>query len=303
VRDQKPSFTAAWVAMCRALGDILPPEAQLMSDPLGARFAGPVLGRVARRALRRPNALTTRAFVHAPFIEHFVVYMQLRSRAIDDALVQFVDDGGRQVLLLGAGFDCRATRLDGALGGARVYEVDHPATQAKKRAVISSAEPRADASARPGGVRYVAWDFERDPMSALPARLAEHGHDASAPTLTIWEGVTMYLTDDAIETSMDAIRALSGPGSVLAFTYFERDRLVRPPALVGLVQRIVAARGEPFRWAKDPHEMPEWLRARGFTLESDRDAKALAREMLPPDWARRIRDPMSHVAIARANAP
>jgi methyltransferase (TIGR00027 family) len=282
--------------MCRALGALLPPEARLVSDPLGAELAGPLLGRVARAALARPNALATRAFIRAPFLEHFVVYMQVRSRAIDDALFDFVKAGGRQVLVLGAGFDSRASRLSDALEGVRVFEVDHPATQAQKRAAMERAQVTS------ADVRYVAWDFERDPMSALPARLAEQGHDARTPTFTIWEGVTMYLTNDAIEASMSAIRTLSSAGSVLAFTYFERERIDRPPPLVGVVQRVVASRGEPFRWGLEKSDVRAWLEARGFSLERDNDAQELAREMLPPRFAKRIRDAMSHVVIARFSA-
>jgi methyltransferase (TIGR00027 family) len=293
VRDQKPSFTAAWVAMCRALGAVLPPESRLIDDPLGAELAGPLLGPVARAAVRRPHALSSRALVRAPFLSHFVVYMQLRSRAIDDPLLEFVKDGGRQVLVLGAGFDARASRLARELEGARVFEVDHPATQAQKRAAMARAEVASS------DVRYVAWDFERDTMSELPARLAEQGHDARAPTFTIWEGVTMYLTNDAIEASMAAVRELSSPGSILAFTYFERERIDRPPPLIGFVQRVVASRGEPFRWGLDKSDVRAWLEARGWLLERDRDARELAREMLPPRFAKRIRDAMSHVAIAR----
>src|SRR5262249_25735248 len=149
------------------------------------RFARPV-DRVVEAARRFP-AVASRALAR----DH-VLGMQLRTRVLDDVLLGFVAQGGRQVLLLGAGFDCRAARFHPELSGATVFEVDHPATQAKKRRVL------ADLGAESAPVAYLAWDFETAPMADLPGRLAALGHDPERPTLTLWEGVTMYLTPDAI---------------------------------------------------------------------------------------------------------
>jgi methyltransferase (TIGR00027 family) len=279
--------------MCRSLGAALPESARLCDDPLGAAFAGPALGAFALAARRHPRALAP-VVLHTPGLGHFVYYMQLRTRALDDALVDFVRAGGRQVVILGAGFDCRASRLRDRLEGARFFEIDHPATQAKKLATLAA--ERAETAP----VTYVEWHFERDPMSALPAALAERGHDPTAPTLTIWEGVTMYLFEDAIEASVAAVRAYSAIGSTLAFTYFDRARLERPRAGWRALSRLVAARGEPYRFGWAPSELPAWLAARGFALESDRDARALADALLPQKHARRIRrGPAGRVAVAR----
>jgi methyltransferase (TIGR00027 family) len=278
MRDGRPSFTAAFVATARTIGRSLPPDACIADDPYGARFAGPLVARIAER--------TPRLIAGLPF----VLYMQVRTRAIDDAVRSFVEEGGRQVAILGAGFDCRAVRLD--LGDSTVFEIDHPATQASKRATLASA------GAESTRVRYVAWDFERDALEALPARLQEHGHDPERPTITIWEGVTMYLTEPAIDASLRAIRAFSAPGSKLVMTYFDRARIDRPSPYRRLVSRVVAGAGEPFRFGLHPTEVDAWLGARGFTLEKDRDSCELARDLLPPRYARRVRDRGAHIAIA-----
>ena len=83
----------------------------------------------------------------------FLLWMQLRTRALDDVLSRFVSEGGRQVVLLGAGYDCRARRFADVLGETHVFEVDHPATQAKKKAFASGH--------RCAAVSYVEWDFEQ----------------------------------------------------------------------------------------------------------------------------------------------
>jgi methyltransferase (TIGR00027 family) len=281
-----PSITAAWVAAHRTLGTKLPPEAQLADDPYGAAFGGRGVALLARyypRALSLP-------------LWPMTIYMQVRTRAIDDVLRAFVAAGGTQVLILGAGYDCRAARFAGELAGARVFEVDHPSTQSRKRAVLQN----GNAPSAP--VTYVAWDFERRPVGQLPDALASLGHDRSARTLTIWEGVTMYLTPEAIESTVSAVHALSAPGSPFVFNYFERERLERPSRGRALVANVVARIGEPFRFGWRPEELPAWFSARGFELEWNREMLELARSYLPPRFARLIRKQESWIAVVRRAA-
>ena len=127
MKDDAPSRTAAWVAAARQLAQLLPAEAQLAPDPYGAAFSYP---RLRARIERLKPLAETRAF------KQWILYMQVRTRVIDDALRAFVAAGGRQVVLLGAGYDTRSLRLP-ELADATVLEVDHPATQTHKRNVLA----------------------------------------------------------------------------------------------------------------------------------------------------------------------
>ena len=277
---ERASFTAAWVAGCRSLGAVLPEHARLADDPYGARFAPPPMSsllytpRLARVALRR-----------------FIVYMQVRTRVLDDVLLDFARGGGRQIVLLGAGFDCRALRFAEPLSQATVFEIDHPATQAKKREVL-----RDDVGAR---TEYVAWDFEHRDMRDLPAALAGHGHDEKRPTLTIWEGVTMYLTKEAIDASVRAVAEYSAPRSPLALTYFDRTSVSRPSVRQRVVRRVVASVGEPFRFGWSPRELPGWFRARGFEVIRDDDVVDIAKGLLPQRFALPADRVSRHIAVVR----
>jgi len=291
MKEDRPSFTAAYVATARALGSLLPPEARLCEDRFGAAFAGQTIVAAVRRLEVGP-AIARRAALHVPGVLRNVLWLQLRTRVVDDELRSFVEAGGRQVVLLGAGFDCRAARLCRALAGSVVFEVDHPATQAKKRKVLGGL------GAESADVAYVAWDFERDAMEKLPARLAESGHDHALPTLTVWEGVTMYLTPPAIEAAVAAVRAYSGKGSRLAFTYFDRAVVEHPPLARRLAGHVVARAGEPFRFGWAPEELPAWLAARGFQLRADGVDTELAARLLPLGYAQRVGTRGNHVAVA-----
>ncbi|MEZ4364835.1 MAG: SAM-dependent methyltransferase [Kofleriaceae bacterium] len=283
---ERPSLTAAWVAVARGLGRLLPPEAQLVDDPYGVAFAGG--GRLGR-ALAAAAERDVRAVGAVPGLRAWLLYMQVRTRLLDDVVREFVDGGGAQVVLLGAGYDCRALRLPGA---ARFFEVDHPNTQARKQRVLARLGAASPA-------RYLAWDFEGRAIGELPAALAGLGHDAHAPTLTVWEGVTMYLTEPALDASVRAMAAYSSAGSALAMTYFTRDRLAAPRVGTRALMRALAGVGEPWRWGWRPDELPGWLAARGWRVERDLGMDAAAHALLPPRHAAFADDGRRVAVVAR----
>ena len=288
MRDDAPSRTAQWVAAARGMGRLLPEAVRLADDPYGLAFASPSIARLVDRTRdARPDR--AQAIARVPGLSVWIAYMQVRTRLIDDAVRAFVAEGGRQVVVLGAGYDCRALRLP-ELGDARVFEVDHPATQSHKRAVL-------DRLAAHSPAHYLAWDFEIRPLDDLPGALGDAGHDPAAPTLTIWEGVTMYLTEAAIHASLRAIASWSAAGSVLALTYMTRQRLQRSVALRA-VRAVVRSLGEPFRFGWDPDELPGYLAARGFALTGDISTSSAAHQLLPRELAAQILQ-TDRVAIAR----
>jgi methyltransferase (TIGR00027 family) len=286
MRDDTPSRTAAWVAAARGLGHLLPADVRLADDPYGTAFAG---ARLARFLDRFAQADVARRLAAGPGLGTWILYMQVRTRVLDDEVRRFVAGGGRQVVILGAGYDCRALRLP-ELTGSTVFEVDHPATQNHKRAVLDRLGARSPA-------RYITWHFERRPMAELPAALAEAGHDRTRPTLCLWEGVTMYLSEAAIDATLAAVTAWSAPGSALAFTYFNRRRIAKPSITTRAMKAVVGAIGEPWTWGWDPAELPAWMAARGLSVDADISLADAARRLLPSGLAKLVDDPDRRVAI------
>jgi len=275
MRDDTPSRTAQLIAAARGMGRLLPDDVRIADDPYGLAFSSPGIARLVDRTHdTRPDRGA--AIARIPGLSMWIVYMQVRTRLVDDVVRGFVAGGGRQVVMLGAGYDCRALRLP-ELAGARIIEVDHPATQAYKRSVLERLGITSPA-------RYLAWDFETHPMDDLPGALADAGHDAAAPTLTIWEGVTMYLTEAAIDASLRAIASWTAPGSNLVLTYMTRTRLTRSLAMRAF-RAVVNRVGEPIRFGWEPDELPGYLAHRGFALVSDVSTFDAAHRLLPPDYA------------------
>jgi methyltransferase (TIGR00027 family) len=286
MHEDRPSVTAQWVAAARALTPLLPGDARLVDDPFGERVTLAPLAAMARLARRRPRLQPLLQLAATPLLVP-AAYMQVRTRLIDDEVRDFFRAGpGRQLVILGAGFDARAHRLGDVLAGAPVFEIDHPATQRLKRSRFGE-----------GRATYVAWDFERDPPSALPARLGELGHDPARPTLTVWEGVTTYLTEPAVAASAAAIAAWSAPGSWLSFTYFDRAELRRPSLRDRLLAAVVRRAGEPFRFGWAPEALGAWWQDYGFAVVRDEEMVAAANRLLPPGWGARFGTRTRHVAL------
>jgi methyltransferase (TIGR00027 family) len=259
LREGHASRTAEQNALLRALEASLPERERLFEDPLAPAFLTwplslvpplatvPGLGRLVRGYVDRrwPGVRTSIA---------------ARTRLIDDTITASLKDG-MPLVILGAGFDSRPYRLP-ALRTATVFEVDHPDTQAAKRAVLDKALPEP-----PRHVRFAPCDFQRD---ALERAMTQAGFSRATPAFLLWEGVTNYLTEAAVDATLRWC-ARAAPGSLLLFTYVHRDILTRPDRFAGTKQLFasLAKAGERFTWGIEPEKMPGFLTERGLSLESD----------------------------------
>jgi methyltransferase (TIGR00027 family) len=285
MKDGQPSKTASFVAMWRALGETLPPEARLCRDPLGWGFAPPAVAKLRPLVQRFPR-LASRVLLASP-LRRLLLWLQLRTRAIDDITEAFAREGGRQIVLLGAGYDSRSVRLASRLGGTSFFEIDHPATQAHKREVLSSAGIDS-------GAQFVAWDFERDSLTELPSALTSRGFDTTRPSLTIWEGVIPYLTETTVCATLAAVHTYGSAGSRVVLNYIQRRRVESRNFV-----RFVASRvGEPLRFGWEPAALPNWLEARGFQWLSDHSDTELAQQLFQAPWKNRFKGAGGRVALA-----
>ncbi len=255
MRADRPSLTAQLVAGARALYAAFPSELRIAPDPHAEALAPPILALSARALSAVPAA--------APFIHHAIGavtlglswHVALRTLAIDAAALEGIAAGATQMVLLGAGLDNRAGRLDERV---RTFEVDHPDMQRYKRARLEAA-----------GVRdhrvLVPVNFEVD---SLATALEQAGFSREAPSFWIWEGVTPYLTYGAVEATLHAVSELSAPGSRLAITY-TGPATVLGPAIHKLATFLGSAVGERLHATYHREEMESLLGTKGFVVLSD----------------------------------
>jgi methyltransferase (TIGR00027 family) len=261
MRVGKPSRTAEYMALFRAVESCRAEHLRLFTDPFAIGFLTSGL-RATVTAARLPGlrSLVPRAIDHrapGPRISALV-----RTRMIDDALTGALAEGARQVVILGAGYDSRAYRIKG-IEHAHVFEVDHPTTQtAKRRRLVRML------GVLPSTVTFVAVDFMRADFGPL---LMAAGYDVSQRAFFIWEGVTNYLDDDAVDGTLRWIAEHSAPDSRLSFTYVDRGLLDGSKSFPGSEQWVASVRkaGEPFTFGLEPATLAPYLAERGMQLLSD----------------------------------
>ena len=293
MREGRASRTAEQNALFRALESALPAERRLVDDPLARAFLTWPLSLVGRVAVVPGLRELLPWFIDRrwPGPRSAVV---ARTRRIDELIAQALAEPVEQFVVLGAGFDTRAYRLPG-LRDLRVFEVDHPDTQAAKRSVLAHALP-----APPAHVRFVAIDFTR---SNLESVMDSAGYRESARSLILWEGTTNYLTEAAVDATLRWC-ARAAPGSRLLFTYVHRDILTRPETFFGW-QRLFASlerSGERFTFGMEPAAVPAFLAARGLVLESDEGAAEFRRRCYGAAAERLRGHEFYRVALARVRS-
>jgi len=245
------SSTAAGAAMQRAAHLVIDGDPKILIDEYAIRFLDD---------RQRARVETNDSVLQAPHVRASRGHILGRSAFTEDELCRAVEHGCRQYVVLGAGYDSSAARLTKSLTHVAVFEVDHPDTQAAKRAALSEGE-------WPTNVRFVAVDFERD---SLEACLQQAGWDAGAPTFWSWLGVAMYLTDDAVMNTLRFV-ASGAAGTTIVMNFTIHDDEVTPDDLA--LRRVaapgVAQQGEPWINFYRPAELVERVRALPYrTVES-----------------------------------
>jgi methyltransferase (TIGR00027 family) len=258
--EGRSSFTAETVALQRAFESARPAGRRLFSDPHAVEFLRPglrLLATAARSRLLWRPAVGLYDLVAGPGPRPSAI---VRTKVIDDEVRDSASTVG-QCVILGAGFDMRAHRLD-ALAACPVFEVDHPATQATKRAVVARLGLRHERLA------HVPVDFEADDLAVA---LRGAGFDAAVPAVFVWEGVTNYLTREAVAATLGTVRDLAAAGSRLVLTYVDRRALAEPSPFAEARRwvRGVARVGEPWTFGLLPDEAPGFFAAHGWRVRAD----------------------------------
>jgi methyltransferase (TIGR00027 family) len=258
------SQTAEYMAFFRAMESVHSPRNRLFTDPFARHFL-------------RPSLRTAVAFSRVPLLGWLVGWYAdrrlpgartsaiARTRLIDDVVRQALEADVPQIVVLGAGFDCRSYRIV-ETGLAAVFEVDHPLTLASKLAKLREIIPII-----PKNIRFVEIDFDRQ---NLRERLAENGFDAALRALFVWEGVTNYLTAEAVDAVLRFVGGCAA-GSRVVFTYVHSGALDGSVEFDGAAKllRDVSQIGEPWTFGLLPEQVPDYLRRKGLQLDRDAGAR------------------------------
>jgi methyltransferase (TIGR00027 family) len=270
VESDKPSRTSEAAAVHRAVHLLLDDEPKILVDPLALRLVESALG--AWRDAGMSKGVDLKVEASKPVFKQLRSRLVMRSRYAEDCLADGV--GHRaicQYLILGAGLDTFAFRQPSWAQSIQIFEVDHPATQRDKRERIEKASLLS-----PRNLHFAPVDFE---SISLSDALRECGFNFGSHTFCSWLGVTYYLTEDAIDRTLEIVHQLPS-GSEIVFEYAIALELL-PPEEKELVAEAEARKkamgiNEPTLTRFMPTDLEAKLRRIGFSEVhdfSDEDAQ------------------------------
>jgi methyltransferase (TIGR00027 family) len=250
MQEGQPSQTALGAASLRAAHQVLD-RGNIFSDPLATRIVG---ADELEAAIARAQ--------NEPWVRRLRLFIAVRTRFAEDSLAASIERGVRQVVVLGAGLDTYAYRAS-LPGGVRVFEVDHPATQAWKRKRLAEV-----GISIPPHLTYAPVNFERE---SLADGLGHMGFDSAQQSFFTWLGVVPYLTPEAVFSTLGFIARLPG-GAQVVFDYSNPSHPTDDAEAMAARQSLearVASFGEPFRCFLETDELLAKLKDLGFSEIED----------------------------------
>jgi methyltransferase (TIGR00027 family) len=294
-------FTASRTALAASLIRALHSRddaAPLLDDPWGDRLV-PESSRedLRQHILAKMDLVARDAALSAPgsildnYLRASVGYaiVVIRSRYTEDALREAVQNGTRQYVLIGAGFDSFALRRPAYSQDVEIFEIDHPATQTLKLERIKGC-----GIPLPRSLHFVAADLVSETLEAV---LDRSSFRRDEPAFFSWLGVTAYLTREANLATLRAVATCGARGTELVFTYLDQFAFNSDSGYREL-KTLVASMGEPFVSGFDPQEISNDLRNVGLELVEDLDGQMMS-ERYARTGTSPLRPPASfHIALA-----
>jgi methyltransferase (TIGR00027 family) len=238
--------TALGAAVCRLIEQYQPEETRLFNDPVVKGLVGAPI-----RVMLQIPAMRSFTIQQTDGIAPGIFGGQIcRTRYNDDAVRAAISQGVRQLIILGAGLDTRPYRLPG-IERVKVFEVDLPFVQDDKKKKIQKILGKL-----PEQVTFIPIDFDKQNLEEV---FAGTNFDPSRPAVFVWEGVTQYITEDAVRRTL-AFVGKSAPGSTIVFTYVLKSVIERRSNIPG-ADRLMAQvqKDSPFIFGLEPSGIPDFL--------------------------------------------
>ena len=196
-------------------------------------------------------------------------YVIARTKYVDSLFIDALKQRFEQIIIFGAGFDSRAQRFNKINNKTKIFELDAFITQREKLKAFKERNIMI-----PENVIYVPINFMKE---SLANKLAETGFINNRKSLFLLEGVTMYLSDDAVDKTFNYIRDVAGKESWVIFDYIYGGVLRQENKYYGEkdILKTVAKSGEAWSFALEEGEIERFLGKYDFTLKDHSNAQAL----------------------------
>ena len=257
----RQSATGYGPALVRAMENLLPPDKRLFEDAYSEKFISP-FWRFWVALMHSPKILSFLIRMRERMTPGIIGGLICRTRYIDDVLAAAIGEGFKSVVNLGAGMDTRVFRIPG-VEKVQYFELDFPDSQKAKKSYIEK-----KVGELPSNVSFVPIDFNNQDIGE---ELQKAGYVLSSRTLFIWEGVTQYISCEAVDNTLEYV-ARAAKGSRIVFTYVLQsflDGTKIPDGLSGLYRLTLKKKNPLWVCGFEPAEMPEHLSKHSLSLIED----------------------------------
>jgi len=266
------SRTAQYMALFRAVETTRAKSKRLFTDPYAIDFLDKDLQRVTKIAALPIIGRFIPRLIHKKGIGAISSGIA-RTKYIDDLLEATIKEGSKQVIILGAGFDTRSVRLN-FLKTISIIEIDHPDTSNFKLAILKKSMEQL-----PPHINFQQVDFNKQSLNEI----AEQAKiNFLLPTTIIWEGVTNYLTKEAIHDTFNFTKQFISPFNLI-FTYIDEDVLNNPGHFKGTGQLFANLKNNEEQWSFgfNPNKLASYLQQFDLALKEDLNATEYRNRYMP----------------------
>ena len=250
-----PSKMAEGMAMHRYNESLKSKEERLCYDPYAIHFINP---KIIEYGKNNPEKAKYKIEEMEKIFPGLSSSILARVRYFDDFVGAQIGKGLEQLVILGAGYDTRAYRIEKLKKNIKVFEVDHPNTQSFKIQKINEIFGTI-----PDYVTYIPVDLETQELSK---NLMINGYQPNKKTLFIMEGLIMYIPQKSIEKIFSFISKNSGTGSSIIFDYYPESVVNGSNKLeiAKNIRKFVIQQGEPLKFGIEDGRTEEFLANNGF---------------------------------------
>jgi methyltransferase (TIGR00027 family) len=256
VNRENPSKMAEGIAMQRFGESTKPENERICHDPYAIHFISP---EIIEFGMKHPEEAKAKIEEMEKLFPGLSSSIMARVRYFDDFVKKSVKEGIEQLVILGAGYDTRAYRIEELKENVTVFEVDHPNTQSFKIQKIKEIF-----GSTPDNVMYVPVDFETE---KLGQKLFDNGYDSSKKTLFVLEGLIMYIPPKAVAEILSFIVENSGKDSAVIFDYYP-ESVVDGTCTLEIGKNIrnhLIQLGEPLQFGIEEEKIEDFLIQFGFS--------------------------------------
>ena len=256
--------TAQGVAKQRLIETIAGPEKSVINDPYADKF---VIGSGVIKLMGHRLNVWLSSKLAPGFHEHLIS----RTRFIDDLIEKSAKEGIEQYVILGAGYDSRANRLN-LTPSLKIFEVDQPEVSDIKLSKLPKDLPNLE------NITYVNVDFS---YQSLSEQLLTAGFDQTKSTIFTLEGVSQYITKEAVSSTIQELSSITKDARSIFFMSYVDELLNKDPAAcfgkgypnpskkANLIQTLSAKVGEPWISFYRDEEIESILAENGYSMKEN----------------------------------